>query len=105
MGNCSCVLKEIGMVKSADINSNEYLKIDVTGMVKAVKAGDWGTFPDTWLEEHHIKDCETCATYADTIPSSVFAECAYGEHWGRIMMFFKCEKESKYKVFIITFKN
>merc|ERR1711944_319432 len=28
----------------------------------------------------------------------VFDECAYGEKWGRIILFFQCEKEAKYKL-------
>merc|ERR1719273_798437 len=51
----------------------------------------------TKTKEHHIKDCQTCATYADSIPKPVFDECAYGEKWGRIILFFQCEKEAKYK--------
>ena len=74
-------------------------------MVKSVEDGEWGEFPDQWLKEHHIKDCRTCATYADSIPKTVFDECPYGEKWGRIMLFFQCEKEAKYKVYIIIFKN
>merc|ERR1712244_113222 len=58
---------------------------------------EWGEFPDQWLKEQHIKDCRTCATFADSIPKTVFEECAWGEKWGRIMMFFQCEKDTKYK--------
>merc|ERR1712064_248874 len=35
------------------------------------------------LKEQHIKDCRTCATFADSIPKTVFEECAWGEKWGR----------------------
>merc|ERR1711997_1405047 len=90
LGNCSCVLQELGII---DQNQN----LDVNKMVKSVEDGEWGQFPDQWLKEHHIKDCQTCATYADSIPKPVFDECAYGEKWGRIILFFQCEKESKYK--------
>merc|ERR1712241_552692 len=55
--------------------------LDVNKMVKSVEDGEWGQFPDQWLKEHHIKDCQTCATYADSIPKPVFDECAYGEKW------------------------
>merc|ERR1711997_299955 len=90
LGNASCVLQELGII---DQNQN----LDVNKMVKSVEDGEWGKFPDQWLEEHHIKDCQTCATYADSIPKPVFDECAYGEKWGRIILFFQCEKEAKYK--------
>merc|ERR1712080_415619 len=90
LGNASCVLQEPGII---DQNQN----LDINGMVKSVEDGEWGVFPDQWLKEHHIKDCRTCATYADSIPKTVFDECAYGEKWGRIMLFFQCEKEAKYK--------
>merc|ERR1712165_437792 len=90
LGNASCVLQELGII---DQNQN----LDVNKMVKSVEDGEWGKFPDQWLKEHHIKDCQTCATYADSIPKPVFDECAYGEKWGRIILFFQCEKESKYK--------
>merc|ERR1719382_885741 len=90
MGNASCVLKELDII---DQNEN----LDVSGMVQSIENGEWGKFEDEWLEKKHIKDCRTCATFAETIPKSVFAECAYGEKWGKIMMFFQCEKESKYK--------
>merc|ERR1712080_155263 len=56
-----------------DANQN----LDINKMVKSVEDGEWGTFPDQWLKENHIKDCRNCATYADSIPKSVFAECAY----------------------------
>merc|ERR1712141_930641 len=59
--------------------------------------GEWGEFPDEWLKEHHIKDCRTCATFANSIPDLVFEDCPYGEKWGRIVMFFQCEHEQKYK--------
>merc|ERR1711879_1076930 len=49
------------------------------------------------LKELDIKDIRTCATFADSIPKTVFEECAWGEKWGRIMMFFQCEKDTKYK--------
>merc|ERR1712045_617161 len=65
--------------------------------VQSVERGEWGEFPDQWLKEQHIKDCRTCATFADSIPKTVFEECAWGEKWGRIMMFFQCEKDTKYK--------
>jgi hypothetical protein len=90
LGNASCVLQELGII---DQNQN----LDINAMVKSVEDGEWGAFPDQWLKEHHIKDCRTCATYADSIPKTVFDECAYGEKWGRIMLFFQCEKEAKYK--------
>merc|ERR1712088_482905 len=91
LGNASCVLQELGII---DQNQN----LDVNKMVKSVEDGEWGQFPDQWLKEHHIKDCQTCATYADSIPKPVFEECAYGEKWGRIILFFQCEKEAKYKL-------
>merc|ERR1712038_819139 len=91
LGNASCVLQELGII---DQNQN----LDVNKMVKSVEDGEWGQFPDQWLKEHHIKDCQTCATYADSIPKPVFDECAYGEKWGRIILFFQCEKEAKYKL-------
>merc|ERR1712241_745698 len=91
LGNASCVLQELGI-----IDQNQHL--DVNKMVKSVEDGEWGQFPDQWLKEHHIKDCQTCATYADSIPKPVFDECAYGEKWGRIILFFQCEKEAKYKL-------
>merc|ERR1711963_42119 len=47
--------------------------------------------------QQHIKDCRNCGNFAESIPKSVFAECAWGEKWGRIMMFFQCEHEAKYK--------
>jgi len=90
LGNASCVLQELGII---DNNQN----LDINGMVQSVEDGEWGEFPDQWLKEHHIKDCRTCATYADSIPKTVFDECPYGEKWGRIMLFFQCEKEAKYK--------
>merc|ERR1712241_360499 len=90
LGNASCVLQELGII---DQNQN----LDINKMVKSVEDGEWGEFPDQWLKEHHIKDCQTCATYADSIPKPVFDECAYGEKWGRIILFFQCEKESKCK--------
>merc|ERR1712158_222101 len=90
LGNASCVLKELDII---DQNEN----LDINGMVQSVEDGEWGEFPDQWLKEHHIKDCRTCATYADSIPKTVFDECPYGEKWGRIMLFFQCEKEAKYK--------
>merc|ERR1712165_117131 len=90
LGNASCVLQELGII---DQNQN----LDINKMVKSVEDGEWGEFPDQWLKEHHIKDCQTCATYADSIPEPVFDECAYGEKWGRIILFFQCEKEAKYK--------
>merc|ERR1712141_939839 len=90
LGNASCVLQELGII---DQNQN----LDINKMVKSVEDGEWGEFPDQWLKEHHIKDCQTCATYADSIPKPVFDECAYGEKWGRIILFFQCEKEAKYK--------
>merc|ERR1711997_569982 len=90
LGNASCVLQELGII---DANQN----LDINKMVKSVEDGEWGTFPDQWLKENHIKDCRNCATYADSIPKSVFDECAYCEKWGRIMLFFQCEKEAKYK--------
>merc|ERR1711974_229782 len=64
LGNASCVLQELGII---DQNQN----LDVKKMVKSVEDGEWGQFPDKWLEEHHIKDCQTCATYADSIPKPV----------------------------------
>merc|ERR1712064_210802 len=90
LGNCSCILQELGMVDAS-------LNLDINKMVKSVEDGEWGTFPDQWLKENHIKDCRNCATYADSIPKSVFDECAYGEKWGRIMLFFQCEKEAKHE--------
>merc|ERR1712038_227242 len=90
LGNASCVLQELGII---DQNQN----LDISAMKKSVEDGEWGEFPDQWLKEHHIKDCQNCATYADSIPKPVFDECAYGEKWGRIILFFQCEKESKYK--------
>merc|ERR1711997_239916 len=90
LGNASCVLQELGII---DQNQN----LDINKMVKSVEDGEWGAFPDQWLKEHHIKDCQNCATYADSITKPVFDECAYGEKWGRIILFFQCEKESKYK--------
>jgi len=90
LGNASCVMQELGMV---DAN----LDLDVNGMVESVKKGEWGVFPDQWLKEHHIKDCQMCAAMANSIPSMVFEECPFGEKWGRIMMFFMCEKKHKYK--------
>merc|ERR1711936_996967 len=89
-GNASCVLQELDIV-------DQNLEIDVNAMVESVKKGEWGEFPDEWLKEHHIKDCRTCATFANSIPDLVFEDCPYGEKWGRIMMFFKCESEQKYK--------
>merc|ERR1719220_2234304 len=91
LGNASCVLQALGII---DQNQN----LDVNKMVKSVEDGEWGQFPDQWLKEHHIKDCQTCATYADSIPKPVFDECAYGEKWGRIILFFQCQKEAKYKL-------
>merc|ERR1712038_1346657 len=90
LGNASCVLKELDII---DQNEN----LDISGMVQSVERGEWGEFPDQWLKEQHIKDCRTCATFADSIPKTVFEECAWGEKWGRIMMFFQCEKDTKYK--------
>merc|ERR1712050_809894 len=90
LGNASCVLQELGII---DQNQD----LDVSAMKKSVEDGEWGEFPDQWLKEHHIKDCRTCATYADSIPKPVFDECAYGEKWGGIILFFQCEKEAKYK--------
>merc|ERR1712038_2139823 len=90
LGNASCVLQELGII---DQNQD----LDVSAMKKSVEDGEWGEFPDQWLKEHHIKDCQNCATYADSIPKPAFDECAYGEKWGRIILFFQCEKESKYK--------
>merc|ERR1711997_230388 len=55
LGNASCVLQELGII---DQNQN----LDVNKMVKSVEDGEWGQFPDQWLKEHHIKDCQTCAT-------------------------------------------
>merc|ERR1712038_84978 len=89
-GNASCVLQELDIV-------DQNLEIDVNAMVESVKKGEWGEFPDEWLKEHHIKDCRTCATFANSIPDLVFEDCPYGEKWGRIMMFFQCESEQKYK--------
>merc|ERR1711863_65191 len=57
LGNCSCILQELGMI---DANQN----LDINKMVKSVEDGEWGTFPDQWLKENHIKDCRNCATYA-----------------------------------------
>lgn len=90
LGNASCVLKELDII---DQNEN----LDVSGMVQSIERGEWGEFPDEWLKEQHIKDCRNCATFADSIPKTVFEECAYGEKWGRIMMFFHCENEAKFK--------
>merc|ERR1719328_267578 len=87
LGNASCVLKELDII---DQNEN----LDISGMVQSVERGEWGEFPDQWLKEQHIKDCRT---FADSIPKTVFEECAWGEKWGRIMMFFQCEKDTKYK--------
>merc|ERR1712184_46441 len=89
-GNASCVLQELDIV-------DQNLEIDVNAMVESVKKGEWGEFPDEWLKEHHIKDCRTCATFANSIPDLVFEDCPYGEKWGRIVMFFQCESEQKYK--------
>jgi len=89
-GNASCVLQELDIV-------DQNLEIDVNAMVDSVKKGEWGEFPDEWLKEHHIKDCRTCATFANSIPDLVFEDCPYGEKWGRIVMFFQCEHEQKYK--------
>merc|ERR1712242_76902 len=89
-GNASCVLQELDIV-------DQNLEIDVNAMVESVKKGEWGEFPDEWLKEHHIKDCRTCATFANSIPDLVFEDCPYGEKWGRIVMFFQCEHEQKYK--------
>merc|ERR1712184_120048 len=75
----------------SDVDQN--LEIDVNAMVESVKKGEWGEFPDEWLKEHHIKDCRTCATFANSIPDLVFEDCPYGEKWGRIVMFFQCEHE------------
>ena len=94
-GNASCVLQELDIV-------DQNLEIDVNAMVESVKKGEWGEFPDEWLKEHHIKDCRTCATFANSIPDLVFEDCPYGEKWGRIMMFFQCESEQKYKVDILN---
>jgi len=90
LGNASCVLKELDI-----IDQNEDL--DVNAMVQSIERGEWGEFPDEWLKEQHIKDCRNCGNFAESIPKSVFAECAWGEKWGRIMMFFQCEHEAKYK--------
>merc|ERR1712038_1053419 len=86
LGNASRVLQELGII---DQNQD----LDVSAMKKSVEDGEWGEFPDQWLKEHNIKDCQNCATYADSIPKPVFDECAYGEKWGRIILFFQCEKE------------
>merc|ERR1712241_1074677 len=56
LGNCSCILQELGMVDAS-------LNLDINKMVKSVEDGEWGTFPDQWLKENHIKDCRNCATY------------------------------------------
>merc|ERR1712095_2412 len=90
LGNASCVLKELDII---DQNEN----LDVSGMVQSIERGEWGEFPDEWLKEQHIKDCRNCAAFTDSIPKTVFEECAYGEKWGRIMMFFHCENEAKFK--------
>merc|ERR1712018_356546 len=50
LGNCSCILQELGMVDAS-------LNLDINKMVKSVEDGEWGTFPDQWLKENHIKDC------------------------------------------------
>merc|ERR1712018_417571 len=71
LGNASCVLKELDII---DQNEN----LDISGMVQSVDRGEWGEFPDQWLKEQHIKDCRTCATFADSIPKTVFEECAWG---------------------------
>merc|ERR1712077_81595 len=63
LGNASCILEELDI-----IDQNE--KIDITGMVRSVEAGEWGEFPDEWIKEHHIKDCRNCATYANSIPQN-----------------------------------
>merc|ERR1739844_618574 len=76
LGNASCVLKELDII---DQNEN----LDISGMVQSVERGEWGEFPDQWLKEQHIKDCRTCATFADSIPKTVFEECAYGEKLGK----------------------
>merc|ERR1712241_1233485 len=89
-GNASCVLQELDIV-------DQNLEIDANAMGESVKKGEWGEFPDEWLKEHHIKDCRTCATFANSIPDLVFEDCPYGEKWGRIVMFFQCESEQKYK--------
>merc|ERR1739846_294463 len=65
MGNASCVLKELDII---DQNEN----LDVSGMVQSIERGEWGEFPDEWLKEQHIKDCRNCATFADSIPKTVF---------------------------------
>merc|ERR1712088_526075 len=83
--------KKYGM----DDDNSQYKMFE--NLMKSIENGEWGKFEDEWLEKQHIKDCRTCATFAETIPKSVFAECAFGEKWGKIMMFFQCEKESKYK--------
>merc|ERR1712141_942247 len=67
LGNASCVLKELDII---DQNEN----LDISGMVQPVERGEWGEFPDQWLKEQHIKDCRTCATFADSIPKTVFEE-------------------------------
>merc|ERR1712117_784117 len=72
LGNASCVLKELDII---DQNEN----LDISGMVQSVERGEWGEFPDQWLKEQHIKDCRTCATFADSIPKTVFEECAWVE--------------------------
>merc|ERR1712223_1335228 len=90
LGNASCVLEELDII---DQNEN----LDISGMVQSVERGEWGEFPDQWLKEQHIKDCRPCAPFADSIQKTVFEECAWGEKWGRIMMFFQCEKDTKYK--------
>merc|ERR1719361_1536265 len=72
LGNASCVHKELDI-----IDQNE--DIDVAGMVQSIERGEWGEFPDEWLKEQHIKDCRNCAPFANSIPKSVFEECAYGE--------------------------
>merc|ERR1711997_1119596 len=84
LGNASCILEELDI-----IDQNQ--RIDITGMVRSVEAGEWGEFPDEWIKEHHIKDCRNCATYANSIPQNVFDECAWGEKWGK----FSCPSNVK----------
>ena len=98
VGNASCVLKELRII---DANK----KLDVNSMVESIENGEWGYFPDPWLKTENIKNCRTCATYAGSIPNTFFDECAYGEEWGRIMLFLQCEEDAKYKVCIRMFSK
>ena len=98
LGNASCVLKELRII---DANK----KLDVNSMVESIENGEWGYFPDPWLKTENIKNCRTCATYAGSIPNTFFDECAYGEEWGRIMLFLQCEEDAKYKVCIRMFSK